>query len=154
MHFDEVIVLGAAWWRHQMETFPRYWPFVRGPHRSPANSPHKGQWRGALMFSLICAWTNGWANNQDAGDLRRHRAHYDVTVMDYQIGHSTHKSVSTIYLIPLHRHDTDSWNPFPCKELPFLKYIYHGCWCADNEGSHGISNHDTYVERNSSVHEC
>ena len=44
-------------------------------------SPHKGQWRGALMFSLNCAWTNGWANNRDAGDLRRHRAHYDVTIM-------------------------------------------------------------------------
>ena len=45
----------TTWWRHQMETFPRYWPFVRGIHRSPVNSPHKGQWRGALMFSVICA---------------------------------------------------------------------------------------------------
>ena len=35
--------------------FLRYWPFVWGIHRSPVNSPHKGQWRGALMFSLICA---------------------------------------------------------------------------------------------------
>ena len=43
--------------------------------------PHKGQWRGALMFSLICAWMNGWVDNREAGDLRRHRAHYDVTVM-------------------------------------------------------------------------
>ena len=34
---------------------PYYWPFVRGIHRGPVNSPHKGQWRGALMFSLICA---------------------------------------------------------------------------------------------------
>ena len=42
----------------------------------------KGQWRGALMFSLICAWTNDWANNEDTGDLKRHRAHYDVSVMD------------------------------------------------------------------------
>ena len=63
-------------WKH----FPRYWPFVRGIHRSPVNSPHKGQWRGALMFSLICAWMNGWVNNRKAGDLRRHCAHYDVTV--------------------------------------------------------------------------
>ena len=39
-----------------------------------------GQWRGALMFSLICAWINGWVNNREAGDLRRHRTHYDVTV--------------------------------------------------------------------------
>ena len=55
--------------------------FVEGFHRSAVNSPHKGQWRGTLMFSLICIWTNGWVNNQDAGDLRRHRAHYDISVM-------------------------------------------------------------------------
>ena len=57
--------------------FPRYWPFVWGIHRWPVNSPHKGQWRWALMFSLIGACVN----NRDAGDLRRHRANYDVTVM-------------------------------------------------------------------------
>ena len=67
-------------WKH----FPRYWPFVRGIHRSPVNSPHKGQWRGALVFSLIYTWTNGWVNNRDAGDLRRHWAHYDVTLMKGQ----------------------------------------------------------------------
>ena len=43
--------------------------------------PHKGQWRGALMFYLICAWTNGWVNNGDAGDLTHHHAHYYVTLM-------------------------------------------------------------------------
>ena len=64
-------------WKH----FPRYWPFVRGNHRSPVNSPHKDQCRGALMFTLICARINGWVNNREAGDLRRHRAHYDVIVM-------------------------------------------------------------------------
>ena len=64
-------------WKH----FPRYWPFVRGIHRSPVNSPHKGQWRGALMFSMICVWINGWVNISEAGDLRCHRAHYDVIVM-------------------------------------------------------------------------
>ena len=61
--------------------FPRNWPFVRGIHRSPVNSPHKGQWRGALMFSSICARINGWANNGEAGDLRRYRVHCDVIVM-------------------------------------------------------------------------
>ena len=66
-------------WKH----FPRYWPFVRGIHRSPVNSLHKGQWRGAFMFSLICAWINGWVNNREAGGLRRLRAHYDVIVMQY-----------------------------------------------------------------------
>ena len=64
-------------WKH----FPRYWRFVCGIHRSPVNSRHKGQWRGTLMFSLICAWINGWVNNREAGDLRRHRAYYDVTVL-------------------------------------------------------------------------
>ena len=58
-----------------------YWPFVRGIHRSPVNSPHKGQLRGTLMFSLICTQINGWVNNGEAGDLRHYRAHYDVTVM-------------------------------------------------------------------------
>ena len=64
-------------WKH----FPRYWPFVRRIHRSPVNSSHKGQWRGALMFSLICVWINDWVNNGEAGDLRRYSIHYDVTVM-------------------------------------------------------------------------
>ena len=61
-------------WKH----FQQYWPFVRGIHRSPVNCPRKGQWRGALLFSLICAWINAWVNNDD---LRRHRAHYDFIVM-------------------------------------------------------------------------
>ena len=62
-----------TWWR--------YWPFVRGIHRSPVNSPQKVQWRGALMFCLICAWRNRWVNNCEAGDLRCHLGHYDVIVM-------------------------------------------------------------------------
>ena len=65
------------WWRHQMETL-RYWPFLRGIHSSLVDFPQKSQWRRALMLSLICAWTNGWENNRNAGDLIRHRAHYDV----------------------------------------------------------------------------
>ena len=70
--YDDVIK-----WKH----FPRYWPFVSGIHWSPLNSPHKGQWRGALMFSFICARINDWVNNRKAGDLKRHRAHYEVFVM-------------------------------------------------------------------------
>ena len=48
---------------------------------SPVKSPHKGQWRGALIVSFICAWINSWVNNRGAGDLRRHRPHCDVIVM-------------------------------------------------------------------------
>ena len=62
--------------------FPRYWAFARGIHWSPVNSPHKGQWRGALMFSLICVWISVWVNNREAGALRRYRAHYDAIVID------------------------------------------------------------------------
>ena len=75
-------LLAYAWWRHQVETFSAFLPFVSGIHRSPVNSPHKGQWSGALMFSSICAWINGWVNNRKASDLRRHRGPYDV--MNYE----------------------------------------------------------------------
>ena len=64
-------------WKH----FPRYWPFVRGIARSPVNSPHKGQWRGALKLSMSCVWINDWVNNREAGYLRRYHAHYGVIVM-------------------------------------------------------------------------
>ena len=75
-HHDDVIK-----WKY----FPRYWPFVRKIHRAPVNSPRKGQWRGALMLSLICYRINGWVNNRESGDLRRHRTHYDVTVVSITI---------------------------------------------------------------------
>ena len=64
-------------WKH----VPRNWPFVREIHRSPVNFPHTGQWRGALMFSVIYAWINDWVNNREAGDLRHQHGHYDVIVM-------------------------------------------------------------------------
>ena len=81
--YDGVVATGCpyAWWRNQIGIFPRCWPFVRGIHRWPMDSPHRGQWRGAWMFSLICAWTNSRVNNREAVDLNRHRAHYDVTIM-------------------------------------------------------------------------
>ena len=71
----------SSWWRHQMETLSALLAICAGIHRSPVNSQHKGQWRGALMFSLICVWITGWVNNREAGDLRRYRTHCDVTVM-------------------------------------------------------------------------
>ena len=71
IYHDDVIK-----WKH----FPHYWPFVPVVWSS-VNYPHKGQWSGALMFSLICAWTKGQINNQDSRDLRRHHAHHDATVM-------------------------------------------------------------------------
>ena len=77
-------------WEH----FLRYWPFMWGIHRSPGNSPHKGQWRGALMFSLICDWINGSVNDRYASDLICHRAHYNVIVMS----NSVHSLPADIYV--------------------------------------------------------
>ena len=77
------------------------------------NSPHNGQRRGALIFSLSCTWTNGCANNLDAGDLRRHRAHYDVTAMELMACpilaiYQSHKSHCTPVKYPMH-HNVVCW---------------------------------------------
>ena len=93
----------VAWWRHQNGNIFRATGIINAWNKrllnmnlnllalsagnspvtgeSPVNSPHKDQWRGALVFSLICAWINGWVNNRETVDLRCHRAHYDVIVM-------------------------------------------------------------------------
>ena len=62
-------------WKH----FPRYWSFVQGIHRSPVNSPHTGQWRGALMLSLNCTLNKrlskqswGWWLETPSSPLWRH----------------------------------------------------------------------------------
>ena len=75
------LMILCAWLRHQMETFSCYWPLVRGIHWSPVNSPHKGQWHGDLMFSLIGAWINAWVNNREAAEFRRHQTHNGVIVL-------------------------------------------------------------------------
>ena len=110
-------------WRHQMDTLTRYWPYARGIHRSPVNSPHIGQWRGALMFSLICAWINGWVSNRWAGDLRRHRHHNVVTVMDIQ-----EHGPSDIYQL----FDLNLFLRFVSLKLSLIHRIYEGtcniCW--------------------------
>ena len=96
------IVLAEAWswisghgdvikWKH----FPPHWSFFRGIHRSPVDSPHKCWWRGALMFSLICAWTNGWANNRDPGEtpscsLWRHNNGHTLSQVWDQISYPFH----------------------------------------------------------------
>ena len=103
-------------WNH----FPRYWPFVRGIHRSPVNSHHKGQWLGALMFSLICTWINGWAKNREAGDLRRHRAHYVVIGMWRNISHVIPLNQTPVSLYPVDKRPN-------CKEPGFdtNRIIFH-----------------------------
>ena len=85
-------------WRHQMDTFSALLIICKGD--SPVDTLHKGQCRGALMFSLFCAWTNGWVNN--ASYLRRHRAHNDVTVMRNINCVSTNRSKQRKLLMYMH----------------------------------------------------
>ena len=76
--------------------------------QSPVNSPHKGQWRGALMFSWICAWINASVHNREAGTLRRHRAHYDVIAM------------SQWNLIEIHFHSRNTFENVVCQMSAIL----------------------------------
>ena len=71
----------TSWWRHQMETFSDLLAICAGNSPITGEFPSQRPVTGVLTFSLICAWTNSWVNNRDAGFLRRTRAHYDVTVM-------------------------------------------------------------------------
>ena len=119
--------------RHQKETFPRYWPFVRRIHKPSVDSAHKGQWRGTSIFSLIGAWTNGWVNNRNTGDLRCHRAHYDVTVIycnksnkhinqwKLLFTHLPHRWRSSCS--PFIHDDVIKWKHFP-RYWPFVRGIH------------------------------
>ena len=99
-------------WKH----FPRYWPSVWGIQWSPVNSPHKGQWHGALMFSLICAWINGSVNNREASDLKCNRTHYDVILMI---------SVISICYQTLYTHDkAKDWFEHACDYLILKKMMF------------------------------
>ena len=87
VHYHGIYHRNTLQWRHNErdgilnhDDVIEWKPFVRGIHRSPVNPLHKGQWRGALMFSLICVWINGWVNNREASDLRRDRTDYDVMI--------------------------------------------------------------------------
>ena len=76
-----------------MEIFSALLALCTGNSPVPVSSPYKGQWRGALVCSFICVWINDWVNNREAGDLRRHRGHYDVNVM---MPHNVTKEKSTL----------------------------------------------------------
>ena len=71
------------WWRHQMETFSALLAFCVGNSVVTGEFPAQRSVTRSFVFSLICAWTDSWANRGDAGDLRRHHAHYEVIVMHH-----------------------------------------------------------------------
>ena len=74
-------------WKH----FPRYWPFVRGIHRSPVNSPTKASDTELWCFLSFVPWINAWVNSCEAGDLRHHFPYYDVIVMKFSSRYWSHK---------------------------------------------------------------
>ena len=118
-------------WKH----FSRYWPFVRGIHRPPVNSPHKGQWRRALMLSLICAWINGWVNNGETGDLRHHHAHYDVVVMSRSINVTPEQNINAApqpigkaHVQRLVRSFHHKINATMQDVAYYIPYLRHHCW--------------------------
>ena len=76
-----------TWCRHQMETLSALLAICAGNSPVPGEFPAQRPVMLSLMFSLICVWINGWVNNREAGDLRRYRSHYDVTVMYCYISH-------------------------------------------------------------------
>ena len=104
----------GSWWRHQMKTFFVLLAFVRGMHRDrwiPLQRPVTQ----TLMFSLICAWTNGSSNHRDAGDLRHLRAHYDVTVMS-MILRSLPDPTSTKISDAIWRHKASMSDVYMCQQ--------------------------------------
>ena len=108
-------------------------------------SPHKGQWRGAWMFSLICVWTNGWANNRDAGDFRCHRAHYDTTLMDHDF-----RRPDAHVAAPYSGHDlvlTTQCKCFPnLKSRPCFKRYISLQWRCMGDTVSQISNNTTFAQ--------
>ena len=114
-----------TWWRHQMDAFSALLAFCAGNSPVTGEFPHKGQWRGALIFSLI--WINAWVNNGEAGNLRSHRAHYDVIVMTCKkllfSGTFVNKNISTgiyIYII---------WPPYALFDIWLcIVYWYNNYW--------------------------
>ena len=93
-----------------METFSALLALYAGNAPVTGEFPHKGQWHGALMFYLMCAWINGWVNNGEAGDLRRHCAPYNVTVM-----RSVYRHMCSTFMMYAHIHNNYAHcSPFSC----------------------------------------
>ena len=86
---------------------------------------HKGRWRRALVFSLICVWINGWVNNREAGDLWRYHAHYDVIVMFHVKWHTNLLKPGKAYM---RRRIRLSLVPLMACPLPPLSHCLRQCW--------------------------
>ena len=97
-HTQLKLTLLRSWWRHQKETFFALLAICAGNSPVTGEFPAQRPVTRSFEFSLICTWINGWANNREAGGLRRHRTHYDVTVMCLVC---TRSAFTTNWLLPV-----------------------------------------------------
>ena len=132
----------TPWWRHQMETFAALLDICAG------NSPVTGEFpaqrpvtRSFDVFFDLCLWINGWVNNREAGDLRRHCAHYDIIFTQPVVCHlpvtclspaSWHHQILGVYEI-IHKPLTgffpnfssqsylDHWDPYTWKDGLYIE---------------------------------
>ena len=114
-------ILQKPWWRHHMETISALLALCVG--NSPVTGAFPSQRPVTRNFgvSLICAWTNGWVNNHDACDLRRHRAHYDVTVKFEFITCQKYDGTPDVNRI-IHKHDFNSFY-WHWQSNKWIKYV-------------------------------
>ena len=82
-HFSYNVYMPFTWWRHQMETSSALLALCAGNSPVTGEFPAKRPVTQSMIISLVCARINAWVNSLEAGDLIRHRAHYDVIVMSY-----------------------------------------------------------------------
>ena len=76
------VVNQYIWWRHQMETFSALLVLCAGNSPVTGEFPTQRPVTRSFAVSLIFVWINAWVNSREAGDLRRHCAHYNVIVMN------------------------------------------------------------------------
>ena len=103
----EDVMIWKPWWRHQMETFSALLALCAWNSLVTGEFPSQRPVTQSFDFCLIYAWTNGWVNNRETGDLRRHRAHYDVIVLAVRIT------------------DPLWWEPIGYRWIPLI----NGPWC-------------------------
>ena len=100
-------------WLHddviKWKLFPRYWSVTRSFD----------------VFFWYASEVNGWVNNHEAGDLRRYRAHYDVTVMcEWRTIHQTQSAGSWFNIkIPSY-----PYRKYQCGDKTILRssYLHNG----------------------------
>ena len=122
-----------SWRRHQMETFSALLALCAGNSLVTGEIPAKWPVTRSLDVSVICAWINGWVNDREAGDLRHHRAHYNVTLIwtqasmtiEFDIGHDLEK-----WGIRIYRKMTRVTSDVDLSSIRLVLYVFLRCGCA------------------------